>query len=121
VSDGKPKPLAEAIDAVIDQVLAGCDDPRARELKNEYDQAVKEVRQRFERWQTDALAERTLHHTKCGHTHEDAARLAQADVSSLTGPAVEEREQLIAHHWGLFLRRLQAVLDEADDEGTHFK
>ena len=51
-----------------------------------------------------------------GATLERAEMLAQEDIAPLAAEATEEREQLIAHYWGILLRRLQAVLEDANEQ-----
>ncbi|WP_029631142.1 hypothetical protein [Zavarzinella formosa] len=116
MSENDPKPLAQVVDAVIDVVVARCDDPRAAEFKRQFDAAAAEVRQRFDDWRWTTLADRKAYHETCGLVGAEADRAAEADVALLAGAATEQREQLIGHHWSVFLRRLQAVLEEVQEQ-----
>ena len=115
MSENDPQPLANLINQVIDDVVAGCPDSRAAELKREFDEAAEEVQSRFEKWKADALADRTKNHETYGLLRPNAERMAESEVSLLVPVVKEEHDQLIGHHWATFLRRLQKVLDDVED------
>jgi hypothetical protein len=80
--------------------------------------AEAEARERFERWQREALDDRRRYHALCGYDKKEADSLAHQEMALLSIDVREGLDRLVAHHWQTFTRRLSMLLREtAKSEG----
>jgi hypothetical protein len=107
--------LERAMDALYDRMVEECADPRAEQYQAEFKAAEVEARERFARWEREALDDRRRYHELCGSNKKAADERARHEVMLLSIDVTEERDRLIAYHWRIFTGRLARLMEEAKD------